>query len=560
MQLRIEKKKIVAEFEYTSVMYAIVMTIPSRRFDKKTKTWRFDIQQIVPIVETLVPLGFTYSEDIVKEYKSIKAIKMKLDKVKTGVLSDAQRALIDELRLPLYEYQKLGAAFLTIARNALLCDQPGLGKTLQTIATILLSKSEKSLVFCPKSVKQGWYEELAKWAPHLRAVVIDGTKKQREKLWRSDADVYIANYALIIHDYDILASIGWDFCACDEATVISNHENKTTKLIKKLSIPRKIAMTGTPLSNKVEDIWSLVDWVRPGMLGDYFTFESTYCIKNRYGGVKDYKNVAQLVKYVDSVMIRRLKKDVLKELPDKIPEKRVVELSDKEKEIYNNIKTNVLAELKAEGISTKQIKSKYVKDIRLRQAANAVQLLTSTKYPSAKLEETKTLVKEIIANEEKVLIFTQFRTMAELLAQELAEYMPLQITGAVDEETRTKNRHLFNESTTHNVMILTSAGNMGLNLQSASSVIHYDMPWSIAQLQQREDRAHRNGQKNVVTVYTLIAKDTIDEFMYELLQKKSKLSDDILNEESALFAAELSGDGIPESMIDMYVQINDNML
>lgn len=554
MQLSIKNKKIVAEFQYDSMIHALILTVPTRTFDKKNKYWTFDMHVIVPVVKLLVPIGFKYTEDVVNAYKQAKASLVKLEKIKAGELTELQNIWLDNLNMPLYEYQRQGAAFLTAAKSALLCDQPGLGKTLQTIATIVLSQSKKTLVFCPKSVKHGWYEECAKWAPSLRVTVVEGTKKQRNQLWNSDSDVYVANYALLLHDFDVINKVQWDLCACDEATVIANGDAKTTKQLKKLKISRRIAMTGTPLSNKVEDIWSLVDWVQPGKLGSYFWFESTYCTKNRWGAVDGYKNLKQLSLFVDDVMIRRLKKDVLTQLPPKITEKRYVELSDKEREIYELISKNIVKELKEQGLPVKQLKKKYVKDIRLRQVANAVELISPVKYPSSKLAELKKLVKELIANEEKVLIFTQFREMAELIAVELSEYLPLQITGAVDEDQRTANRHLFNESTTHNVMILTSAGNMGLNLQSASSVIHYDLPWSIAQLQQREDRAHRNGQTKTVTVYMLIAEDTIDELMHAKLMSKLELSDKLLKEETEDTIE------IPEDLIDMYVQISDNML
>jgi SNF2 family DNA or RNA helicase len=393
-------------------------------------------------------------------------------------------------------------------------------------------------VFCPKSVKQGWFEELAQWAPHLKAVVVDGSKKQRVELWQEDADVHIANYQLLLHDFQEIDKREWDLIAADEATVVSNPDAKTTQHLKKLKAHRKIPMTGTPLSNKIQDIWSLVDWVDPGRLGSYFMFEKTYCTTDRYGNINGYRNLSQLKHFTDPLMIRRRKKDVLTELPPKSYEKIVVELSPDERRIYKLLQNTVLKEakehLKNEGVSTRGLASRFVRDIRLRQAANAVQLITNEPYKSSKIEELKALLPVLFENDEKVLVFTQFRVVAELLAKELEKYNPLQITGAVSEEDRTANRHLFNESPTHNLMILTSAGNMGLNLQSASSVIHFDLPWSVAQLEQREDRAHRNGQKKNVTVYKIIAKDTIDEFMLSRVESKKAMSAEMLDDELEL--------------------------
>lgn len=556
MFISIKKDKVIVNLQYDGAVHALLMTVPTRNFNKKTLTWSFSMMYLEYIVKMLVPMGFEYTQQVIDCYKIQARHSKKLNTIKAGALTEIQLSKIAETNLPFYEYQKIGTAFVTASKYCLLCDQPGLGKTLQTIGAMMLSGSTKILVLCPKSVKLGWYEELARWAPHYNVIVVDGTAKQRAAMWKDkSAQVYIANYQLLLHDFDLINETEWDMIAADEATVVSNPDAKTTEALKKLTAHRRIAMTGTPLSNRVEDLWSLVDWVCPGLLGNYYSFVQTYCDKDRFGNVKGYKNLSQLRNFIEPVMIRRRKKDVLTELPPKLYEKIIVELSPKERAIYKSVEEIIVQELMAEGISSRALSSKFVRNIRLQQAANAVQLITNIPHKSSKIEELKRLVDLLTANEEKVLIFTKYRTVAELLAIELEKYQPLQITGAVNETDRAANRHLFTDSPAHNIMILTSAGNMGLNLQAASSVIHFDLPWSIAQLEQREDRAHRNGQTKNVTVYKLIAANTIDELMLTIINSKRALSDEMLEDNVELVAhVEV------EKYISANVHIDDSML
>ena len=234
-------------------------------------------------------------------------------------------------------------------------------------------------------------------------------------------------------------------------------------------------------------------------------------------------------------MIRRLKSDVFKELPEKLYENIYIEFSDTEKKVYNAVKKNIREELREYEIQ-KVLNDKFLTNIlvqmvRLRQATGSMQLI-SKRQESSKLNVLEELLNDILHGDSKTIIYTQFVEMAHILKARLQKYNPLMIIGEVDEETRFENVRKFTNENQYKVMIMSDSGTYGLNLQRASYLIHYDLPWSISKIEQREGRAHRIGQKSNLTIYKLIVQDTIDEYILKILHKKSKLSKDILGDKT----------------------------
>jgi SNF2 family DNA or RNA helicase len=229
-------------------------------------------------------------------------------------------------------------------------------------------------------------------------------------------------------------------------------------------------------------------------------------------------------------MLRRLKKDVLTELPPKLYENIHVEFSEKERALYRAIQEETMNELKEAGmLSRNNLSQALVKIVRLKQMANSCELING-EQTSAKLTELKEQLKTILANGEKALIFTTFKEMALILMRELVEYNPLLIAGGVSENERNENRKMFNEDDIHRLLIMTEAGNRGLNLQRADAVIHYDLPWSIATAEQREDRAHRHGHVGNMTVYRMLVDNSVDEYILQVLFKKARMADVVLGD------------------------------
>lgn len=436
-----------------------------------------------------------------------------------------------ESPLPLFEYQKKGVTFLHSIGSGVLGDSPGVGKTLQVIALAEHNEAKKILVFCPAVLKHQWANELKIFVPHRKSVVIEGTKTERAVLWKQEADYYIVNYELLLRDFEAMNSREWDYILADEATKISNARAKQSRMIKKLQSKHRVAMSGTPIANKAQDVWNLVDWTNPGVLGNYWGFIQRYCLKNKWGGIFGYQNMEELRTRLQKYMIRRTKEEVLPDLPEKITTDVPFILSEEEMILQKKIKQEILHEIQAEDISKiehpMRLQFTIAKFQRLRMLANSLELLGENKK-SSKLEVLQELLREQIEDDRKVIIFSEFAEMCKILKRELAEYNPVIIIGETPNKGRQALLDQFNTIPTHRICVMSSAGTYGLNITSASVIINYDLPFSLSKLDQRVGRAHRYGQKNKVHVFNLLGKGTADEAIQKIIHAKAKLSDDLL--------------------------------
>jgi len=408
----------------------------------------------------------------------------------------------------------------------------GLGKTVQALAVAEKVKAEKILIFCPASVKWQWAQEIEKFLGKQDTRVVEGGKLRRWDIWKEDHRFYIANYELLLRDFDLMNVREWDLIVVDEATKISNPRARQSKLVKKLRGKRRIAMTGTPVSNRAQEVWNVVDFCVPGAMGKYWDFQNRYCLKNQWGGIYGYTNMDELQQKLKRYMIRRKKIDVLPELPEKISTDIPFELSDKEMSLYKNIKKEILFEINKTDINKIErpmtIQFTLVKMLRLRQLTDSMELLGESQK-SSKLDVLRELLSEALTNGKKAIVFTQFAEMADILERKLAEWRPLKISGKIQEEYKDVVAR-FNEVEEQKVLIMTSAGQFGLNIQRASVIFHYDQEWSLAKMQQREGRAHRIGQKDTVMIYNLLAKGTIDYYVKKVLHGKAELSNQVLGD------------------------------
>ena len=434
--------------------------------------------------------------------------------------------------MQLYPYQKEGARFLLEKGSGLLADSVGLGKTIQTIAVLKETRAFPTLILCPAILKWQWKEELKLWLPDAEVVVISGNASERKDDWNTPADIYIANYELLLHDLPIISGRMWETMVCDEATRISNCWTKTYRALYNIKAMRRIALTGTPVSNRPNEIWGIINWCYPGILGKYVAFIDRYCIRNIWGGIFSFQRLDELQSRIKPLMIRRLQEEVLPELPPKVVSEVHFILSDKERELYDKIRKELLFEIEKELMDKIEnpitIQQTLVKMLRLQQITDHPQLLGSKSIGATKLEVLRELLGELEGK--KIILFTKFSTMAELLRKELMSAQPLLVTGDVPNDKRQAIIEDFEGRNGGALLIMTSAGMFGLNLQTASVVIHYDSEWSLAKMTQREGRAHRIGQKENVLIYHLIGKRTIDEYVRKVLHKKQQLSKDILGD------------------------------
>lgn len=556
--INLEKEKITLFFGYDKAVIEAIRTIDGRIWNKFSKQWEIPKENLDDVLEVLLPLKFEMSDAVRRTYERSIEIQKEFDEIKAS--SDQPY----EGTLPLYDFQRKGAMFLKNMPHALLADVPGLGKSIQSLASV--EGSRKVLIFCPATLKYSWKKEIEKWQPNEHVVVIDGNKKTRNEQWINGLDgmyinrlkiipkYVIANYELLLHDFELLLEHDHDVIICDEATRISNPNAQTTANLKKLRSKKRIALTGTPISNKPDDIWSIIDWLIPRYLGSYYQFKAKYCevsedwgMNGNYSRISGYKNLDKLAAKVDRFMLRRTKEEVFDDFPPKTIENIVFNLSDTERDLYVSIKEQLYQEIKELSLlDTRTLSIIPVKMLRLKQCTGHTKLVGASIQESSKLATLKEIIKPIIESGEKIIIFTQFAEMLHILCDELKSYLPWAIYGDVDSVDRMKRVQEFNDTKGGQIIIMTEAGAYGLNMQSASYVIHYDAPWSISKLQQREDRAHRIGNNKPVTVYNLIAQNTIDEYILKLLAKKNKVAVNILQDAERMEGVGLSPEDIKE--------------
>lgn len=537
---------LVVSFDYRPSILNVVREIDGRIFNAKKKQWEVPEESVVECVDALKPLNFIINNDVLATYDAYKRRSEEVANIKKNESPYAGS-------LPLYDFQKTGTAFLRALPAALLADAPGLGKTLQTCAAFEDLEGQV-LIFVPASLKFNWRDEIAKWLPTDKVMVIHGNKKDRVEQWhhahKNRAKWIIANYELLIHDKEIhdTAAHEWGAIVCDEADRIANPRAQTTRNVKALRAKRRVALTGTPVSNTPEDLWSIADWLYPRYLGTFTQFQKKYCKLNEWSRVVGYQNLDQLRERIEPIMLRRLKEDVLTDFPAKTIEDVRFELSKKEREVYDAVRKMVLDDVKKmTDLDTRSLMLIPVKLLRLKQATGHMELIdakASEHIPSSKLETLKELLHPIMKSGEKALIFTQFAEMAHILNRELQEYKSLIIWGGVDALERKNIVDRFMTNSEYQILIGTEALAYGLNLQAASYVFNYDLPWSVAKYEQRIGRAHRVGQTKPVTVYNLLANNTVDLYTKNILYKKQSISDDLLGDKKELESINFSKEDI----------------
>lgn len=482
----------------------------------------------------------------------------KLEKSFQKFMTEAQSGKpIEKVTLPasitktLRNYQKEGVHWMHFLRKyrfaGILADDMGLGKTLQTLTLLEMNrKSDRpSLVICPKTLLFNWEQETEKFFPSIKTLIIEGTPKEREKKIRhiEDYDLIITSYPSIKKDFPAYEKSGvrFHYCFIDEAQFMKNHRTQNAQVVKKIPADYRLALTGTPLENNVSEIWSIFDFLMPGFLGNYAAFVKKY--QTPIMKKNDTRALDELRKKVSCFMLRRTKEKVLTELPPKVEQTVLCELEEAQNVLYQeilaNVKTNIFQTVKEKGFSKSHIHI-LAGLTKLRQVCNHPALLlkdeTFKTYESAKLKIFDELIDEIVSSDRKVLVFSQFTRMLDILQETLKEkdVDHLYLSG------KTKNRkelvEAFNADPAKKVFLISlKAGGTGLNLTAADNVIIFDPWWNPSVENQAIDRAHRMGQTKSVNVYRLVTRGTIEEKILKLQEKKQFLFDNLVNESKDLF-------------------------
>ncbi len=458
-----------------------------------------------------------------------KLLRRWLDDLKHPESLDAREP--ESLHHILRDYQRFGFQWMKTLTHygfgGVLADDMGLGKTLQSIAFLLSEREEgilkdPALILCPASLMYNWEREFQRFAPSLKVLVVAGTPEERERLLdaSSDYDVLITSYPLLLRDVAWYQSHPFHALIADEAQTIKNRATKTAQNVASIPSSRRIALTGTPVENSLDDLWSIFHAIFPELLGSQDVFSRM--------------TPEAVAKRVRPFLLRRLKKDVLKELPDKIETVETSELTTAQRKLY----VGYLEQLRDE--ANESIKEVGFGASRFKILAGLTRLRQICCHPglfvenydgeSGKLDLLMEIVDEAMASNRKMLIFSQFTSMLAIIREELEKRLwPFfYLDGDTPTRARLGLTEAFNRGERPIFLISLKAGGTGLNLTGADTVLLYDLWWNPAVEEQAADRAHRIGQKNVVQVIRLITKGTIEEKMYELQGKKRDLIDRVV--------------------------------
>jgi len=520
-------------------------SVSDAKWDPDRKAWSFPARSSKVSALQKMFSELKISPDVftlIEKNKEINANALAIRKLNTCDIK------IKGLKTKPFQYQKVGIKFMLLRNEAGNFCELGTGKTLQTLAAIIERKRDnqvsKCIVICPSSVKYNWKKEIEKHTDE-NCVVIDGPLRKRMEIYdeyRNDNDILflIINYALLRSDANILRKyMEFEAIVCDESVKIKNPLAQQTQAVKRFShLKYKYILSGYPIANNAIDIWSQIDFLLPGYLGTYWSFEDTYVERGYFKEIIGYRNLDLLKKRLEPLYIRFLKKDVL-DLPDKTYESRVVTIEKDQAKHYNQMRDEMrvyiekMSELeiitKTRDILTKlirlsQITSGFVTDERLQNPF--------TMKHNCKLDALEEIVEEVINNNKPIVIWCRFLPTVELLKETFKDkYKIATLTGATPTKRRQEIIDKFQKGELDIFIGQILAGGMGINLHKADTEVFFEKALlSPSNIIQAEDRLHRIGQTQKVTIISLVAKDTIDEKWEKLVEKKRDIAEKLLGD------------------------------
>ncbi len=468
-------------------------------------------------------------------------LKEQCEKIRENVETHPLRTeLLDAELLP---YQLDGIAFCAGAGRAILADDMGLGKTIQGIGTAellaRLAEIRRVLVVCPASLKSQWRAEIAKFSGRSTQIVI-GSGDERIEQYHSDAFFTICNYEQVLRDLSAIESVPWDLIILDEGQRIKNYESKTSNVIRQLESPFRLVLTGTPLENRLGELFTVARFVDDDLLGPAYRFFHNHHVVDERGKTLAYRNLDALRKTMAPILLRRTRTEVARQLPDRTDQVIRCEATAEQLEIHDNA-VRVVAQIAAKKFMTEMDRLRMQKCLLLaRMVCDSTYLCDqeSAEY-SSKLERITEVLTELIADPtRKIVLFSEWRRMLSRIESRLddldCDYVRLD--GNVPQKKRAEIVARFQNDPECRVICMTNAGSTGLNLQSANTVMNVDLPWNPAVLEQRIARAYRMGQKQPVHIYKFVTTNaeypTIEEGLLTTLAAKQELADASINIDS----------------------------
>lgn len=454
------------------------------------------------------------------------------------------KKIFDEVEF--YQHQLDGIRQMSRMTSVLLCDEMGLGKSLQalTVAAIDFERgiAHQILIICPATLKENWAEEIRTYTQFSFEILTPSSPKSRLKtLENFHSDILIINYELLAKHVDQIKSMNFDIVIYDEAHYMKNRKAVRSKACRALTAPRHLLLTGSPMLNKVNDLWALLNRVDSNSWPNYWRFENRFCLYGGYMGkeIIGVKNEKELTERLNQVMIRRYKKDCL-DLPDKQYIQVIVELSDEQREMYNQ----AIEEMKIDlpDASSIEIENALVKFLRLKQICGTTACITDSDN-SLKLDRVVEMVQEITDSGERVVLFTQFREIQRCLIDRFKDHFisSFILHGDVPAKDRVGVINNWSNTPASALIAMIQVGGVGLTMTAASKCIFVDKLFSPKMNEQAEDRLHRIGASTTqpVQIYQLITKNTIESRIEQILRQKQKVFGKIVDSDSSAWKRKL---------------------
>lgn len=457
---------------------------------------------------------------------------------------------LDELlKVKLYPYQKEGIRFATKAGKAIIADEMGLGKTIQAIGTAELLRREgligSVLILCPTSLKYQWRSEIKKFT-NAEVFVIEGSHLKRKEAYNRPEPYKIISYNSAANDIKILGGLQTDMLIMDEVQRLKNWNTQISRAARKIESDYSVILSGTPLENKLDELYSIVEFVDNFRLAPYYLFKENHILTDETGKVLGYKNLNEIGKKLSDILIRRRKKDVKLQMPKRMDKNLFVPMTDEQMGMHSEWQFQVSILVKRwrdrHFLSDKDRKRLLLLLSQMRMICDSSYILDQKTRFDTKVEECVNIISDIISEEgEKVVVFSQWERMTRLIAKELEakeigfEYLH----GGVPSEKRKNLVDNFQNESSSRVFLSTDAGSTGLNLQAAATIINIDLPWNPAVLEQRIGRIYRLGQENNIQVINLVAPHSIEESMVGKLRFKTSMFEGVLDDgEDSVFISD----------------------
>ncbi len=470
-------------------------------------------------------------------------------------ISNIRKADFNSIRADLYPYQKEGIQFALFRKVAIIADEMGLGKTIQAIGTAILKKEifgfSRALIVCPASLKEQWRKEIEKFTDE-KAIVVNGTPEERERQYKNDGSFFfIVNYETVLRDHQSMNKAGFDILILDEAQRAKNYETLTASSLKRLDVKHKIVITGTPIENRLIDIFSIMSILDPEFFGPLWEFSYQHCLfdPEKPNKINGYYNLQKLNKKLEEVLIRREKRKVMTQLPNIRQITIPVNLSPMQAEFHASYAKGLAKIIRKKFLTPYDLQKMQLLLANMRMVCDSTYLIDDSTNESPKMEELKYVLFEkmgIQNKNAKVIIFSEWVKVHQLIGKLLRENKVgfVELNGKVPVKMRGELIHKFESNPEYKVFLSTEAGGTGLNLQIADTIINFELPWNPAKKNQRTGRIDRIGQKsNILTIYSFITRNSIEEQIASGLLVKQSLFDGVLGDNNSTNFVDFSTKG-----------------